>query len=191
MVPRPGGACGRVRSPAADPHVAVLPTVLWFWPGVRARVLYCLPGVASVCSNLQRSRDRKPGRASVLGTDGSRDTGKSCGQKRRRPKRLGLATYGFAATVIKARPEGLEPPALGSEVGSRPRLNRNDRKHFGQACCGGRSQRCSTACRSLPLIASICTEVESYSVTCTRRPRMLYSTLFTNLFWLRPQAALE
>ena len=48
-------------------------------------------------------------------TDGSGDTGKSCNRKANRYNRLWLVAHRVTPHDVKVRPEGFEPPTLGSE----------------------------------------------------------------------------
>ena len=114
MVRRLGGRHEGVGSPSADPRVAVLPTVLSFRPEVRARVLYCLPGVAAVCTNPQRKRGPKRAGLRLPGPTEAAKWPRVGAWKARRRKRLGSAAIGVRTTLAQVSPTGLEPVTFGS-----------------------------------------------------------------------------
>jgi hypothetical protein len=114
----------------------------------------CAPGCHTACRVLQRfaaiwNESGTESRASIgLGDRRKRRHGPELRPEEKTPQAVracGVWGYGDGrevrpdgvANCHEARPEGLEPPTLGSEVGSRLRPKRNDRKDFGQACCGG------------------------------------------------------
>ena len=70
-------------------------------------------------------------------TDGSGDVGKSCNRKANRYNRLWLVAHRVTAHDAKVRPEGFEPPTLGSEDRLQIRPKLAGRKEFGRRLKGG------------------------------------------------------